>query len=580
MFNSKQKNSNKVAIFTIAILLVLATLINVTLAYFTDSASSQSNSGEISFGTIAVKVSVADEVYKVENGQVKFTLSADEVTQSQVYRTIVLENVDGKTTEDFAIRIKPGSNSTKVTAGLSPTETDYIDSADLVSSNWLTGSDGKSYFKKFIHLPTGKKVYIPVIVEMTDDFSTADFSSAVYVTFDIEIIQSANDGYKSWTERPSSLNITETYTPPNEYTKLAYIQATGTQYIDTGFVATGGMTAEYKAMYLDDDGGYLVGSHSASSPYGRNGGFWGKVRQWELGYGEIYLRGGSGSANIVYTVEFSTLYSDAYLDVNGSRIVSSSGQNVSSTNVYIFTNYSDVTDGRHGARAKMYYAKIWDSSGALVRNFIPCKNSSGTIGLYDTVTKTFYTNAGTGTFVAGEEIGSYTQLAYIQATGTQYIDTGLIQSVKATVECKFEQINVSNNYLFGATQNSGAMMYNGFYSNSVLEYNWLTISYTASNIVEMKQRISGSNTIISINGTTTTVATGTDAGSGNVYIFACNSGNRKYTGVKCYYFKMYENNVLVRNFIPCKNSSGTIGLYDTVTKTFYTNAGTGTFVAG
>ena len=49
---------------------------------------------------------------------------------------------------------------------------------------------------------------------------------------------------------------------------------------------------------------------------------------------------------------------------------------------------------------KLYYCKIWDN-GSLVRNFIPCKNTSGTLGLYDAVNNVFYTNAGTGTFTAG-----------------------------------------------------------------------------------------------------------------------------------------------------------------------------------
>lgn len=45
-----------------------------------------------------------------------------------------------------------------------------------------------------------------------------------------------------------------------------------------------------------------------------------------------------------------------------------------------------------------YKLECW---GAQVRNFIPCKNISGILGLYDIVNNIFYTNAGTGTFTAG-----------------------------------------------------------------------------------------------------------------------------------------------------------------------------------
>ena len=45
--------------------------------------------------------------------------------------------------------------------------------------------------------------------------------------------------------------------------------------------------------------------------------------------------------------------------------------------------------------------------------------------------------------------------------------------------------------------------------------------------------------------------------------------------------KIYNNGTLVRDFVPVKrNSDGAIGMYDTVTKAFFANAGTGTFTAG
>lgn len=43
----------------------------------------------------------------------------------------------------------------------------------------------------------------------------------------------------------------------------------------------------------------------------------------------------------------------------------------------------------------------WPIAEPLVRNLIPAKNSSGTLGLYDAVNNVFYTNAGTGIFTAG-----------------------------------------------------------------------------------------------------------------------------------------------------------------------------------
>ena len=54
----------------------------------------------------------------------------------------------------------------------------------------------------------------------------------------------------------------------------------------------------------------------------------------------------------------------------------------------------------------MYSFKIYNSESELIHNLVPVKrNSYDELGLYDLKTNTFYTNAGTGTFTAGSDIG-------------------------------------------------------------------------------------------------------------------------------------------------------------------------------
>lgn len=51
--------------------------------------------------------------------------------------------------------------------------------------------------------------------------------------------------------------------------------------------------------------------------------------------------------------------------------------------------------------------------------------------------------------------------------------------------------------------------------------------------------------------------------------------------MKVYRLKLYENDVLVRDYVPCyRTSDNVIGLYDTVNKVFYQNNGTGSFNKG
>ena len=71
----------------------------------------------------------------------------------------------------------------------------------------------------------------------------------------------------------------------------------------------------------------------------------------------------------------------------------------------------------------------------------------------------------------------------------------------------------------------------------------------------------------------------------NLYLFGYNAGGTYSTDfsvleMKLYALTMWDNNQIIHNYIPAKNPSNVIGIYDTVTGTFLTNAGSGAFVAG
>jgi hypothetical protein len=69
----------------------------------------------------------------------------------------------------------------------------------------------------------------------------------------------------------------------------------------------------------------------------------------------------------------------------------------------------------------------------------------------------------------------------------------------------------------------------------------------------------------------------------NCYIFCVNeSDTRSYSSaMELYNFKLYDNGTLIRDYIPCRRKSDNVlGLYDVVNNQFYTNAGTGVFIAG
>ena len=200
---------------------------------------------------------------------------------------------------------------------------------------------------------------------------------------------------------------------PSEYTQLEYIESSGTQYIDTDISAPNGFKAILDWMFTDfsgDNNKTVLGSEDSASPWACN---WlqkrgGSDYYWTLG---AYIVLGSStviSANTRYSIDMSTAKGDSYLKVDGNSIITETNSSDRSSNsLYIFANNKAGTAGDLSL-ARLYSCKIIKDDET-VRNYIPAKrNSDGVVGLYDLISKTFFTNAGTGTFTAGSEIPSET----------------------------------------------------------------------------------------------------------------------------------------------------------------------------
>ena len=185
----------------------------------------------------------------------------------------------------------------------------------------------------------------------------------------------------------------------------------------------------------------------------------------------------------------------------------------------------------------------------------------------------------------------YTELEYIESTGTQYIDTGIAPD--ETMDLDLLGINL--------TQTSGSVR---FGSRVALNDSSFALITTTSNFARFDYGISnygfnfsGTYDRITFNHTTLTatayrngvvldsVSFSQSAFSSiyNIYLFAFNSAGQIIPagGYKVRYCKLWKSGNLVRNLIPAKrNSDNEIGMYDTVNNVFYQNAGTGEFTAG
>ena len=180
----------------------------------------------------------------------------------------------------------------------------------------------------------------------------------------------------------------------------------------------------------------------------------------------------------------------------------------------------------------------------------------------------------------------YTQVDYIESSGTQYINTGIYSKSSVEIDCDFKSTDTSatRNYLFGAYNSNINRMQFSYSSEAFYGYgnNYITDNLTVDN---NKHNFNLKNGIFKIDNNQIKEITSNDFESPNSYVFLLavnNAGTATfYSYIKLYKCKIYNNNNLVRDFIPCyRNSDNEVGLYDLVNDIFYANAGTGSFTYG
>ncbi len=164
------------------------------------------------------------------------------------------------------------------------------------------------------------------------------------------------------------------------YTQLDYIEATGTQYINTDVAVNNENSFELEVLPTSSSERYLLSqgnnslrvSTSRVSWYSRN----------------AHFSGGSSSSEFL-NIECGL----NYLKINGANVTGASdSDNAAGTSVYLFASNGATPTNYMQARIKKF--KIWNSEGTLVRNFVPVLNNvTKKFGMYDKVNNRFYGNA-------------------------------------------------------------------------------------------------------------------------------------------------------------------------------------------
>lgn len=181
---------------------------------------------------------------------------------------------------------------------------------------------------------------------------------------------------------------------PAGYVKLSYIQSTGTQYVNSNFKPNQNTRVVIDFEYIGGD--VVFGAYDAN---GANGfGLQAASNKWYTYYG-------TSSAYSDTTVEANTrLVADVNKNVatlNGSPLRTATYNTFSGANPIIISGLYNASVVGFLISLKIYSCQIYDND-TLARDYIPCINPSGVVGLYDTVGKQFYGNSGTGVFIGSE----------------------------------------------------------------------------------------------------------------------------------------------------------------------------------
>lgn len=285
---------------------------------------------------------------------------------------------------------------------------------------------------------------------------------------------------------------------PTEYQEVEYIQSSGTQYIDTGFVVN-----KSDSYVLEIDG--LFPSQA-------------QVYQGCNGYMQFFVSSKYGINNESSisvgnrdTVRIAYANQTATLTVNGSQVESKSWASYNGANVKLgVLRMGDTNNGWFNggaASGTIYGYKLWKDE-VLVSDCIPCyRKSDNIVGLYDLVNGVFYTNAGTGNFAKGKNSNSHSDVV-ITPGGVILMRYALRRRMMMAAMASVDVSALSITYTGAHTDYGMVTMSDGA--------RYRLLAFTSSGTLSIEQPVNCEVCVVGggANGTKATYSGGGDGGAG------------------------------------------------------------------
>lgn len=415
---------------------------------------------------------------------------------------------------------------------------------------------------------------------------------------------------------------------PSEYQQVEYLESSGTQYIDIGRVPNNTDIIEQKFQSKGS------GDSSTISWYGSMPSSSSATPRISMGAtSSTRFIGVNQTANIsdgktdLTYLKWQVIGVRNYLVTQDDETFEKTAPQGSAYNPTIqLTSYLFARHGNSGVQAhdglgtKIYFHREYLANGTLQLNLIPCyRKSDDEPGMYDTVSGTFLTNLGTGTFVVGDDVdplnikiqnvlndklinaktedirtgktilgilgslnvnmtdaeyvegidttneilgldSSYTRIEYIESTGSQYIDLDYIEGSTTDFVMKLATTNEN--------PSSIKRIMGGYTSSNRFELalahteNGLFLNYSNAPVyteyvpeVNVPFEIKKIGTKLIAPNGEINLTSNTFSSGKSSYLFASNRTSTEKFIGRIYYCKLYENNEVIRSLIPCIRNS-------------------------
>lgn len=253
--------------------------------------------------------------------------------------------------------------------------------------------------------------------------------TGTYYTELLTVNVTSDDGNISGFE--VTISKKETVGIATKYTKLEYVEADGTQWIDTGFIPNQDTNIYMDAIPTE------VGNHNVS------GFFFGSSTPDFLHGIEVYVHSDVFTScwGGQYVIATNNVSANKRYNISVEKNVVNITENGNSvySNTYNYTSFISATTlqlcrlmrsgTEYRGALKIYSCKIYDN-GVLVRDYIPVLRNDGVSGLYDSVNDLFYASNGTENFIAGASTGEVIAVQ-TSVTGTYKISHGVDYVIEA-----------------------------------------------------------------------------------------------------------------------------------------------------